>query len=432
MVKLPNGNITGRILPVRIHELDRDDINLCETVLGGALRGVEFIYKEPGVNKPLTAEDDEKKNLNKTKYRIQINKIANAIKEIIEGLMAGDIVSENEKEVSQLPWEEAKKEKRKIASELPAGLKKSKLLSYVISAVFLLALLGVYAYPKIFNHHSLEKLAASGNKISIAVMPFQNMTNDSTWNVWQDGIQQSLISSLAGTGELRVRQKDNITTLLKNKGLVEYAAISPSVAGNISQQLDADIFIYGSIKQAGSVIRVDAQLIDTKTNEVIKSFQTDGTAGKILVTVDTLSQKLRNFLLISKLIKEHPEYQYYPIPTNSPEAFKYCILGDKARGIDCEYAIAKNWYLKALAIDSTYFDALVGLYSSGTKDDWIQGMLKLYKKKDKMPFDQQLYINLWYAQTYGSLEEQIKWLKQCKEIDEMTIIQLFLFRGCLY
>ena len=349
MVKLPNGNVTGRILPVRIHELDRDDINLCETVLGGALRGVEFIYKEPGVNKPLTTEDDEKKNLNKTKYRIQINKIANVIKEIIGGLMAGENFSGNEKEVSELPWEEANKENRKIISEKPAGLNKSKLLSYVISAVILLALLGVYAYPKIFNLHPLEKLASSGNKISIAVMPFQNMTNDSTWNVWQDGIQQSLISSLSGTGELRVRQKDNITTLLKNKGLVEYAAISPSVAGNISQQLDADIFIYGSIKQAGSVTRVDAQLIDTKTNEVIKSFQTDGTAGKILVTVDTLSQKLRNFLLISKLMKENPIYQYYPIPTNSPEAFKYCILGDKARGTDYEYAIAKNWYLKALA-----------------------------------------------------------------------------------
>ena len=40
------------------------------------LRGVEFIYKEPGVNKPLASEDDEKKNLNNTKYRIQINKVA--------------------------------------------------------------------------------------------------------------------------------------------------------------------------------------------------------------------------------------------------------------------------------------------------------------------------------------------------------------------
>ena len=63
-----------------------NDIKLCESVLGGVLRGVEFIYKEPGVNRSLTPEDDEKKNLNRTIYRNQINKVALAIKEIISGL----------------------------------------------------------------------------------------------------------------------------------------------------------------------------------------------------------------------------------------------------------------------------------------------------------------------------------------------------------
>ena len=63
-VKLPNGNVANRVLPVRIHDLDNEDIKLCESVLGGVLRGIEFIYKEPGVNRPLTPEDNEKINLN--------------------------------------------------------------------------------------------------------------------------------------------------------------------------------------------------------------------------------------------------------------------------------------------------------------------------------------------------------------------------------
>jgi tetratricopeptide (TPR) repeat protein len=82
-VKLPNGNVASRVLPVRIHDLGNDDMKLFESVLGGVLRGIEFIYKEPGVNRPLTPEDDEKKNLYGSKYRNQINKIANAIDEII-------------------------------------------------------------------------------------------------------------------------------------------------------------------------------------------------------------------------------------------------------------------------------------------------------------------------------------------------------------
>jgi hypothetical protein len=49
-VKLPNGNVANRVLPVRVHDLDNTDIKECESVLGGFLRGVDFIYKSPGVN----------------------------------------------------------------------------------------------------------------------------------------------------------------------------------------------------------------------------------------------------------------------------------------------------------------------------------------------------------------------------------------------
>ena len=42
-IKPPNGNVANRVLPVRIHELDAEDIKLCESVLGSVLRGVEFI-----------------------------------------------------------------------------------------------------------------------------------------------------------------------------------------------------------------------------------------------------------------------------------------------------------------------------------------------------------------------------------------------------
>ncbi len=68
-VKLVNGNVTSRILPIRIHELDPEDKVLLEGELGGAIRGLEFIYLEPGVNRPLSSGDDENKNLNGLRYR---------------------------------------------------------------------------------------------------------------------------------------------------------------------------------------------------------------------------------------------------------------------------------------------------------------------------------------------------------------------------
>ena len=50
---LPGGNVASRILPVKIHDLDPEDKTLLENELGGVLRGIEFIYKSAGVNRPL-------------------------------------------------------------------------------------------------------------------------------------------------------------------------------------------------------------------------------------------------------------------------------------------------------------------------------------------------------------------------------------------
>src|SRR3989304_739839 len=79
-VKLPNGNVARRVLPVRIHDLGIEDIRLCETLTGGVLRSIDFIYKSAGVNRPLREhEDHPQDNLNKSFYRDQINKVANAV-----------------------------------------------------------------------------------------------------------------------------------------------------------------------------------------------------------------------------------------------------------------------------------------------------------------------------------------------------------------
>src|SRR4030043_1711499 len=51
-VRLPIANVGSRVLPIRIYDLDEEDINLCESVLGSVLRGVEFIYNSAGVNRP--------------------------------------------------------------------------------------------------------------------------------------------------------------------------------------------------------------------------------------------------------------------------------------------------------------------------------------------------------------------------------------------
>ena len=86
-IKLSNGNMVSRVMPIKIHDIDNDDIKLLESELSGGLRSIDFIYREQGVNRPLHPTDDDKHDSSqKPMYRNQINKLANAIKEIISGI----------------------------------------------------------------------------------------------------------------------------------------------------------------------------------------------------------------------------------------------------------------------------------------------------------------------------------------------------------
>ncbi|MCC2548692.1 hypothetical protein LJY25_19750 [Hymenobacter sp. BT175] len=86
-IRLPSGNVGGRVLPLRIHNLDLEDVRLLEQALGGYLRTIDFVYQEQGVNRPLRLKDDEFPNRQgNLLYRNQINKVANAIKELVAGI----------------------------------------------------------------------------------------------------------------------------------------------------------------------------------------------------------------------------------------------------------------------------------------------------------------------------------------------------------
>ncbi len=90
-VKVANGNVAGRVLPVRIRELDERDLALLEKELGGVLRAFDFTFKSAGIHRPLTGNDMPADHASKISYRDQINKVANAIKEILDSLKSGKI-----------------------------------------------------------------------------------------------------------------------------------------------------------------------------------------------------------------------------------------------------------------------------------------------------------------------------------------------------
>ena len=296
-------------------------------------------------------------------------------------------------------------------------------LSNILFLALFLGAIGFLIFRDINKPEWTERLISSGNKISFVVMPFQNMTNDTTWNKWQYWIQWNLISSLANTGEVKVRQIESVRKLLESNGLTEYAAIPAGIAGKISKKLEADLFIYGNLQHAGSRIRIDAQLIETKTNEVLQSFETHGQTGEELIfdLADSLGKKVTDFLVISKLIEENPRVQHLYTQTRSAAALRNFINGDRAY-FKKDYSTARKWFMNALAADSNYNMAALMIEKTFAKEDKqeekFKWLIRNYRKSEQMPYAEQLYANWAYAFNFESPELRLKYLKRLRDIDD--------------
>jgi len=234
-IKLPNGNFANRVLPIRIYDLENTDIKLCESVLGGLVRGIEFIYKSAGVNRPLTPSDYPEKNQYKTFYRDQINKVANAIKENISGLKGEPLEFGSEpKDVIKMTLPEEK-----------ARNKTKKVLIYSLSLLVILAVVFVTIKTNFLNKE-IEK--------SIAVLPFRNDSPEDSTEYFMNGVMDELLTRLQLIKELRVISRTSIE---------QYREINKTIP-EIANELDVNYIVEGSGQKIGKSFRMRVQLIRAK------------------------------------------------------------------------------------------------------------------------------------------------------------------------
>jgi adenylate cyclase len=244
-IRLPNGNVANRVLPVRIYDIDNTDIKLFESVLGGVVRGIEFIYKSAGVNRPLTPSDQPEKNLHKTFYRDQINKVANAIKENISGFKGEplEILSIPTEVNSNIIEPTVKEESFKVTS----GSKKRLLM---VSVVLLLAAVIVVAL--ILTDVIKGGKAARADGINgLVVLPFENYTGDEHLDYVADGMHASLIGDMGKLGALRVIGKTS-SSVFKNSG---------KSAPDIATELKVDALVEPTLTCYGDTVCIQIRVI---------------------------------------------------------------------------------------------------------------------------------------------------------------------------
>jgi tetratricopeptide (TPR) repeat protein len=298
-VKLPNGSVGSRILPVRIYDLDPADIKLCESVLGGVLRGVDFVYKEPGVNRPLTADDDEKKNLNNTKYRNQINKTANAIKEIISGLKS-DIPETGKEKISGMEPVSNIIDK-KVSIPVPENkISKVPGKTLLIPIILIIFIIGAFAVYKSISR------TQTGKSIAVFFEPIEK--GDSSLMVICDLYTESLYEKLVPVRRLAVRPRS---------AMLQYRGKGKTI-NEMVKELNVDYFLYGNASKSGVEILLWAELTSIKNNKVLWSGKYTWGNGMISKISSEMAQKIAQNLNTKLTNKERKRMRTGP--TSNPEA----------------------------------------------------------------------------------------------------------------
>lgn len=301
----------------------------------------------------------------------------------------------------------------------------------------LIIIIGFLVYPKIFQKDKFKNIRNDNGRISIAVMPFKNLTGDTLYNVWQEGLQNLVISTLTNSKELSVRQFSTIFPAIGKDQDVNYASLTPSYASNVAQRLNTKTFILGSILKTGSTIRINAQLMNAESEEIYKTFQMEGDNKDDLFAIsDTLSNYIKEYFDVKVIIEEfgYPE-NYQMVAANSTEALKYWITGMKSF-INLDYPVAINWFKRSVETDTNLVSAYLLLsISYRNLNDFPTSLVwfkKVYQKAVKYSSElDRLQLEWLRTLCYETPNESIIYIKQILDIEDQSIFYLYLLgRNC--
>ena len=352
-IKLPNGNVASRVLPIRIYDLDIADIKLCESALGGVLRGVEFIYAEPGVNRPLKPDDDEKINLNKTKYRNQINKVANAISEIISGLQRIQITQAQEAKDEKSTLADGGPEPLKVTAVRPSvektikTKKKNWIYSLSSSVVVILAVAAIFLF-------SSGSTLPFSKRDWILITDFDNLTGDP---VFDKSLYTAFALSTSQSRYINVFPRSRMLETLAKMEIKDRTFVDEKTGREMAIRQGIDIFIAPGISEDRNRYAISAKILETKSGNLLKSeILYAETQDEILSTLDKLSRKLRKSLGESRYNIAGQDRPLMEATTSSLEALKQYTLGCEYHAMR-DYANAKKYYEIALQIDTAFTSA---------------------------------------------------------------------------
>ncbi len=212
------------------------------------------------------------------------------------------------------------------------------------------------------------------DKPSIAVLPFENMSDDPKQEYFSDGITEDLITDLAKISGLFVVAR-NAVFLYKGK------AVKPV---EVSRELGVRYVLEGSVRKAGDRVRISAQLIDPTTGYHLWAERYDRDLTDIFALQDEITEKIVGALEVRLTAGE--QVQVARRYTDNLEAYDYFLRGRayQLRTTKVANAQARKMLERAIELDPSFAGAYA-LLSHTHYRGWRHGW-----SEDPHPLDRAL------------------------------------------
>jgi TolB-like protein len=203
---------------------------------------------------------------------------------------------------------------------------------------------------------------------SIAVLPFQNLSEEEGNEHFVDGLVEDLLNRISVIEDLRVISRTS-SDMYRERGLKSVP--------EIASELNVSYIVEGSVQRYGNKARITVQLIDARSDHHLWAKNYDRDLVDVFQTQSEIAMKIA--LEFKAILSAREEAQIQKSRTKNVQAFEYYQMGRfywyKRTGEGFSKSI--EYFEKAIKADPEYGLAYAGLadaYNLMAIQGWIDGM----------------------------------------------------------